>query len=85
MTGTHGSLRGSSRETGSISSGTLYLIFALFSGLWASVRILIEMMIHNIELMCNHPSLKFIGKKIVSLTPTPLIRGPTVKKGDNSM
>lgn len=33
MTGTYGSLRGSSREAGSISNGTLYLIFALFSGL----------------------------------------------------
>lgn len=33
MTGTYGSLRGSIREDGSISSGVLYLIFALFSGL----------------------------------------------------
>ena len=33
VTGTYGSLRGSSREAGSISNGTLYLIFALFSGL----------------------------------------------------
>ena len=33
MTGTYGSLRGYHREVNSISSGTLYLMFALFSGL----------------------------------------------------
>lgn len=33
MTGTYGSLRGFYREVDSISSGTLYLMFALFSGL----------------------------------------------------
>ena len=33
MTGTYGSLRGFCREADSISSGTLYLMFALFSGL----------------------------------------------------
>lgn len=73
------------REAGSISSGTLYLIFALFSGLWASVIILIELIKENIRIHILYLLLKSIRVQVISLTPVPVVRYYTVREGDQSM
>ena len=55
-TSTHGSLRGHSCERGPISSGVLYLIFALFSGLLGtgfSVLIRLELSGPGVQYMCG--------------------------------
>ena len=57
-TSTHGSLRGHSCEGGPISSGVLYLIFALFSGLLGagfSVLIRLELSGPGVQYMCGAP------------------------------
>lgn len=55
-TSTHGSLRGHSCEGSPISSGVLYLIFALFSGLLGtgfSVLIRLELSGPGVQYMCG--------------------------------
>ena len=55
-TSTHGSLRGLTCEGGPISSGVLYLIFALFSGLLGtgfSVLIRLELSGPGVQYMCG--------------------------------
>jgi len=60
VTGTSGSLRGCRREAGSISSGTLYLYFAIFSGMIGaclSLLIRVELTSPGTQILANDTQL----------------------------
>ena len=85
---TYGSLRGSSRERGSISSGTLYLIFALFSGLLGtafSVLIRMELSGPGVQFLADNQLYNSIitAHAILMSAPMRLCTGHPRKEGRN--